>query len=83
MRVSSNWVKAGLWASAVSLSRPWLGVHYPTDIAVGAALGVGIAFAVHALGEVITPEALRGDDDEAAMMARPAPPSVRFVIPIQ
>lgn len=75
---------ATLWASAVSVSRPWLGVHYPTDIAVGAALGVGIAFAVHALGEIITPDFLRGDaDDEDAMMARPAPPSVRFVIPLR
>jgi membrane-associated phospholipid phosphatase len=75
---------AGLWASAVTISRPWLGVHYPTDIAVGAALGVGVAFAVHALGEIITPDALRGDaDDEDALMARPAPPSVRFMIPIR
>lgn len=75
---------ATLWASAVTISRPWLGVHYPTDIAVGAVLGVGVAFAVHALGEVITPEALRGDaDDENQMMARPAPPSFRFVIPLR
>lgn len=66
---------SALWATAVSVSRPWLGAHYPTDIVVGAALGVGIAFGVHALGELITPEFLRGDafDDP--------PPTVHFVIP--
>jgi len=35
---------SALWATAVSLSRSWLGVHYPTDIGIGAALGVGMAF---------------------------------------
>ncbi len=75
---------ATLWASAVTISRPWLGVHYPTDIAVGAALGVVTALGVHALGEIITPEALRGDaKDEDEVLPRPAPPSVRFVIPIR
>jgi membrane-associated phospholipid phosphatase len=73
---------ATLWATSVAISRTWLGVHYPTDIAVGAALGVGVAFGVHALGEIITPEALRGDADDG-MMARPAPPAVRFVIPLR
>lgn len=69
---------SALWATAVSLSRPWLGAHYPTDIAVGAVLGVGIAFGVHTLGEVLTPDFLRGDafDDE------PPPPTVHFVIPL-
>ena len=74
---------AALWASAVTISRPWLGVHYPTDIAVGAAVGVVTALGVHALGELITPEALRGDAKDEDELARPAPPSVRFVIPIR
>lgn len=74
---------ATLWASAVTISRPWLGVHYPTDIAVGAVLGVATALGVHALGELITPEALRGDADDEDELPRPAPPAVRFVIPLR
>jgi undecaprenyl-diphosphatase len=33
-------------ASLVSLSRPYLGVHYPSDILAGAALGAGVAGAM-------------------------------------
>jgi protein RecA len=69
-----------VWATAVTVSRPWLGVHYPTDVAVGAALGIGAAIGVHALGELLTPGFLRGDADDGA--ERPAPPPVvQFVIP--
>ncbi len=63
------------WAAAVAVSRSWLGVHYPTDTAVGAALGAGIALGVHALGEVVTPGFLRGDADD-----EPPPPAVRLLI---
>ncbi|MEE1753935.1 bifunctional phosphatase PAP2/diacylglycerol kinase family protein [Streptomyces sp. SP18CS02] len=36
-------------ATAVALSRVYTGVHYPSDVLVGAALGVGAAFAVRGL----------------------------------
>ncbi|MCK8679570.1 bifunctional phosphatase PAP2/diacylglycerol kinase family protein [Streptomyces lichenis] len=36
-------------AAAVALSRVYTGVHYPSDVLVGAALGVGCAFAVRGM----------------------------------
>ena len=33
-----------LWASSVGYSRMHLGVHYPSDVAVGALVGAGSAF---------------------------------------
>ncbi|HON19216.1 MAG TPA: phosphatase PAP2 family protein [Salinivirgaceae bacterium] len=45
---NKTWVVAMfLWASIVAYSRIYLGVHYPTDILCGAALGILIAFMVY------------------------------------
>lgn len=74
---------SALWATAVAVSRPWLGVHYPTDIAIGAALGAGIAVGVHALGELITPGFLRGDAFDDDELGDPAPATVHLVIPLR
>lgn len=51
---------SALWATGVALSRVYLGVHYPSDVLAGAALGVGVALLVHQLRALITPPALRG-----------------------
>jgi membrane-associated phospholipid phosphatase len=72
---------SALWATAVAVSRSWLGVHYPTDIAVGAALGVGVAFGVHALGELIVPDSLTGETAEDPFRAPSRARLVRFAIP--
>jgi len=37
------------WASLVAYSRVYLGVHYPSDVLVGAVVGTAIAFIIHYL----------------------------------
>jgi len=45
-----NWIEVFfIWAGFVSLSRVYLGVHYPADIAVGALLGIVVAIVFYSL----------------------------------
>jgi len=39
------------WASTVAYSRMDLGVHYPSDVLIGAALGIGSAYLCHYLNK--------------------------------
>jgi undecaprenyl-diphosphatase len=43
--LAAVWPAAPLYAlaAAMALSRPYLGVHYPSDVAAGSALGLGVA----------------------------------------
>jgi hypothetical protein len=43
--LSAAWPAAPLYATAaaMALSRPYIGVHYPSDVAAGAALGTAVA----------------------------------------
>ncbi|MEM0962032.1 MAG: phosphatase PAP2 family protein [Bacteroidota bacterium] len=40
-------VPSAAWATGMGLTRMWHGVHYPTDVLAGAAIGIGSAVLVH------------------------------------
>lgn len=61
-----------VWAVAVSASRLHLGLHYPSDVLVGSALGVGVAMLVHHFRGRLTPAPVQGD------AAPPAPITIRI-----
>ncbi len=64
---SERWdVRVPIWiiASGVSLSRVWLGVHYPSDILAGAALGTGVALLVHVAANAL---GVDGANDEGTV----------------
>ena len=48
-----------IWASAVSYSRIYLGVHYPGDVLCGALLGAFIGWGVYRLYEVVDKRILK------------------------
>ena len=61
-----------VWAVGVSMSRVWQGVHYPSDVMVGAVLGAGIGLTVHWIRAALTPSAWR--ESSAASSTSCLPP---------
>lgn len=49
-------VPAYLWSTSVAYSRLYLGQHYPSDVLMGAATGIGSAYASHWLNKKLFPK---------------------------
>lgn len=49
-------VPAYLWSTGVAYSRMYLGQHYPSDVLMGAATGIGSAYLSHWLNKKIFPQ---------------------------
>lgn len=62
------------WATLMGAARVWHGVHYPSDVLIGAGVGAGAAFAVH----LLVPILVEGDEETAGASVVP----VRVVVPL-
>lgn len=65
-----------IWAAAVALSRLHLGVHYPSDVVVGLAVGAGIALLTHQFRGTLTPSIVQGDAPSG--IRAPSPVRIRI-----
>lgn len=63
-------VPAATWATTMGLARIWHGVHYPTDVAAGAAVGIASGAAVHFLLADVIGGITSGDESAAVVPFR-------------
>lgn len=67
-----------VWATAVALSRLHLGVHYPSDVVMGLALGAGVALLTHQLRGQLTPSIVQRDAPTGVRAASPVRIRIQF-----
>jgi undecaprenyl-diphosphatase len=70
-----RWVVAGalwVWVGLVALSRPMLGVHYPSDVLAGMCLGLGWGFYWAALADWWDLRRIRGSAERVEQTQDPA-----------
>ena len=67
-----------VWALGVGLSRLHLGVHYPSDVIVGALLGIATAGIMHQIQGAVTPPRFQSDSRVASAAPMPVGIEIRF-----
>lgn len=67
-----------VWATGVSLSRLYMGVHYPSDVLAGTILGIGVAVLVHQLRTVLRLSVFNSTPEKGKAMAVPVGFRFRF-----
>lgn len=61
-------VPAYLWAGTVSVSRIYLGVHYPSDVVTGAVLGTVSAWATHKANDWLKGKRKKKEDAKTVLL---------------
>ena len=69
-----------VWATSIAVSRNWLGVHYPSDVVVGALVGTGVAFGVFLVFEVLESAVSSQSTEDDPLNPFGTPPAVTFRI---
>jgi membrane-associated phospholipid phosphatase len=74
-RRAAWWAVAALAVAGMAWSRTYLQVHWLSDALAGAALGVGVALATFAAGQILTPPVPGSPAAARRRTRRPVPPS--------
>lgn len=73
-------VPAYLVATSIGISRIWHGMHYPSDVLAGAALGTAVSLVIWALDEYVTPARWREFEEDIRNSTRMPTLTIRLAI---